>query len=171
MRYGAKFRNCNIYPSYEEILQYKYKCRVQELSVRDTIAKVSLQNLLDHTTKQIVSLQQEVILCVIESANDNKFICEIIFSYGYDGSSSHAVYKKKFDSPGVKSDNSLFATAVIPLRLVASNNLILWNNQAPQSIRFCRPVKLECMKEPKEHVLKEKNEIDQQIEKLSDFEM
>ena len=27
------------------------------------------------------------------------------------------------------------------------------------------------MKETKEHVLKEKNEIDQQIEKLSDFEM
>ena len=51
MRHGAKFRNCNIYPSYEEILQCKYKCRVQELSVSDTIAKVPLQNLLDHTTK------------------------------------------------------------------------------------------------------------------------
>ena len=79
MRNGAKFRNCNIYPSYEEILQCKYKCRVQELSVSDTIAKVPLQNLLDQTTRQIVSLQQEVILCAIKPANDNKFICEIIF--------------------------------------------------------------------------------------------
>ena len=60
---------------------------------------------------------------------------------------------------------------MIPLRLVANNNLILWNNQAPQSIRFCRPLKLEYMKETKEHILKEKNEIDQQIEKLSDFEI
>ena len=31
MRHGAKFRNCNIYPSYKEILQSKYKCRAQEL--------------------------------------------------------------------------------------------------------------------------------------------
>ena len=30
MQHGAKFRNCNISPSYEEILQSKYKCRVQE---------------------------------------------------------------------------------------------------------------------------------------------
>ena len=43
MRHGAKFRNCNIYTSYEEILQCKYKCRVQEPSVSDTIAKVPLQ--------------------------------------------------------------------------------------------------------------------------------
>ena len=93
MQYGAKFRNCNIYPSYEEILQCKYKCRVQELSVSDTIAKVPLQNLLDHTMKRIVSLQQEVILCATESANDNKFICVIIFSYGFDGSSGQAAYK------------------------------------------------------------------------------
>ena len=71
----------------------------------------------------------------------------------------------------VKSDNSLFATTVIPLRLVTNNNPILWNNQAPQSMRFCRPLKLEYTKETKEHVLNEKNEIDQQIEKLRDFEM
>ena len=63
MRHGAKFRNCNIYPSYEEILQCKYKCRVQELIVSDTIAKVPLQNLVDHITKRIVPLQQEVIMC------------------------------------------------------------------------------------------------------------
>ena len=153
-RYGAKFRSCNTYPSYEEMLQCKYKCRVQELSVSDTIAKVPLQNLLDHTTKRIIYLQQ--ILCAIESANDNKFTCEIIFRYRFDGSPGQAAYKQKFNSPGVKSDNSLFATTVIPLRLVANNNLISWNNQAPQSIRFCRPLKLEYMMETKEHVLKEK---------------
>ena len=78
MQHGAKFRNCNIYPSYKEILQCKYKCRVQELSVSDTIAKVPFQNLLDHTTKRIVSLQHEVILCAIESANGNKFNCEMV---------------------------------------------------------------------------------------------
>ena len=71
---------------------------------------------------------------------------------------------------GIKSGNFLFATIVIPFRLVANNNLILWNNQAPQSIRLNRPLKLEYMKETKEHVLKEKIEIEQQIEKLSDFE-
>ena len=55
MRCGSKFRDCNIYPSYEEILQCKYKCRVQELSVSDTIAKVPLQN---HITKRIVYCEE-----------------------------------------------------------------------------------------------------------------
>ena len=71
----------------------------------------------------------------------------------------------------MKSDNSLFTTTVIPLRLVANNKLILWNNQVPQFIRFCRPLKLEYMKDTTEHILKEKNEIDQEIVKLSDFEI
>ena len=51
----------------------------------------------------------------IESFNGNKFICETIFSYGFDGSSGQAAYKQKFDGLGVKSDNFLFATTVIPL--------------------------------------------------------
>ena len=37
--------------------------------------------------------------------------------------------------------------------------------------RFCRPLKLKYTKETKEYVLKETNEIDQQIEKLSDFDL
>ena len=94
-----------------------------------------LQNLLD-TTKRIVSLQQEVILCAIESANDNKFICEIIFSYRFDGSSGQAAYKQKFDSPGVKSDNSLFAATVIPLRLVANSYLTCGTIKHPKLYDF-----------------------------------
>ena len=66
-----------------------------------------LQNLLGQYKKRIVSLQLEVILCAIESAIDDKFICEIIFSNRFDGSSGQAAYKQKFDSPGVKSDNNL----------------------------------------------------------------
>ena len=43
-QHGAKFRNYNINPSYEEILKYKCKCRIQELSVSDTISvKVPLK--------------------------------------------------------------------------------------------------------------------------------
>ena len=52
MQHGAKFKGCSIYPSYKEILQCKYKCSVQELSVIDTLAKVPLQIILDHTTKR-----------------------------------------------------------------------------------------------------------------------
>ena len=43
-QHGSKLRNYNIYPSYEEILKYKCKCRIQELSVSDTISvKVPLK--------------------------------------------------------------------------------------------------------------------------------
>ena len=72
----------------------------------------------------------------------NLFV-KLSLAYGFDGCSDQAAYKQKFDGPGVKSNNSLFATTVIHLRLVANNNLILWNNQAPQSIQFCRLLELE----------------------------
>ena len=83
-----------------------------------------------------MSLQQEVILCAIESANDNKYICEIIFICRYDGSFGQAAYKQKFDSQGLKSDNSLFATTVIPLRLVANSYLTCGTIKHPNLYDF-----------------------------------
>lgn len=63
------------------------------------------------------------------------------------------------------------ATTIIPLRLIEASGNILWNNRTPQSIRFCRPLKLEYTKETKEIILKEKENIEEEINSLSTFEI
>lgn len=63
------------------------------------------------------------------------------------------------------------ATTIIPLRLIEASGNILWNNRTPQSIRFCRPLKLEYTKETKEIILKEKENIEEEINSLSAFEV
>ncbi|CAH0560414.1 unnamed protein product [Brassicogethes aeneus] len=93
----------------------------------------------------------------------------ILFSYGFNGSSGQSPYKQKFDTPGF-SDSSIFATTVIPLRLVF-NDIILWNNRTPQSVRFCRPLKIQFAKETKELVLMEKEDIKDQINQLNILEI
>lgn len=44
---------------------------------------------------------------------------------------------------------------------------ICWNNKTLQSVRFCRPLKMEFAKESKDHILKEKEDLNTQVKKLS----
>ena len=101
----------------------------------------------------------------MESINTNEIIADMIFSYGFDGSSGHSAYKQRFDTAGCHSDSNLFVITVVPLRLNSEDNNILWNNRTPQSVRFSRPLKVEYIKESTEHILKEKQDIDGQINK------
>ncbi|KAF2878861.1 hypothetical protein ILUMI_27311 [Ignelater luminosus] len=93
-------------------------------------------------------------------------VSQLICSYGFVGSSGQALYKQKFPDLQKCSKNfeaTLFATTTIPLRLISLSGNILWNNQAPQSVRFCCPIKLRCAKETNDHVLKEKKSVDEEI--------
>ncbi|KAF2878668.1 hypothetical protein ILUMI_27505 [Ignelater luminosus] len=125
----------------------KLACKPLGLEVDATTAKIPLDSLLEHTAKRIVSLQKEVI---IRHCNEQ------------------SLYKQKFPDSQEFSKNfkaTLFATTTIPLRLISLSGNILWNNQTPQSVRFC-----DYAKETKNHVLKEKKSIDEEISKLKDVE-
>lgn len=165
MRIGSKERNADIYPPYATILKAKMECRISGFTVSETTAKVPLGNLLDHTVRRIVQLQNSVIEQYLN--NKNLTFCEatLVLSYGFDGSSGFSNYNQKFTSnDNERNDSSIFATTVIPLRLIATNtNTILWNNYTPQSIRFCRPLKIEYVKESREHILEEKISLDEEI--------
>jgi len=141
------------------------------ITISDVDVSVPLKNLLEHTTKRIVLLQEEPILVAMDSLNIKVLNAEIIFSYGFDGSSGQSQYKQKFESPGTQSDSTLFATTIIPLRIQTENKIVLWNNRTPQSIRFCRPLHLKYAKETKELVLQEKYNINQEILELQDLEL
>lgn len=66
-------------------------------------------------------------------------------------------------------DSDLLATVLIPLQLITKDNVILWTNRTSQSARFCRPIKLQYMKESVKIIINEKEYIDQQINNLRVF--
>jgi hypothetical protein len=139
------------------------ECRISGFTVSETTAKVPLGNLLDHTVRRIVQLQNSVIEQYLN--NKNLTFCEatLVLSYGFDGSSGFSNYNQKFTSnDNERNDSSIFATTVIPLRLT-NTNTILRNNYTPQSLRFCRPLKIEYVKESREHILEEKISLDEEI--------
>lgn len=49
----------NIFPSYKEIADSKKKCYPDDIIVTETMAKVGLQELLDHSAKRILETKTE----------------------------------------------------------------------------------------------------------------
>lgn len=116
-------------------------------------------------------MQATVILQTLQRTDCMEIDTVLTCTWGFDGSTGHSAYQQKWRSKENMSDESLFATTVIPLRLATSTGLILWNNRAPQSSRFCRPIKLESVKESIDVILRQKQLIEDQIKKLNIFEV
>ncbi|XP_050746028.1 uncharacterized protein LOC127011840 isoform X2 [Drosophila biarmipes] len=94
--------------------------------------------------------------------------CTLIVSYVFDGSTGHRTYKQRFQlNESVGLDHSLFVTTVIPLKLMDQHHRVIWINRTPQSVRFCRPLKIEFVKESTALILKEKKNLDVEIENLN----
>jgi hypothetical protein len=84
------------------------ECRISGFTVSETTAKVPLGNLLDHTVRRIVQLQNSVIEQYLN--NKNLTFCEatLVLSYGFDGSSGFSNYNQKFTSnDNERNDSSI----------------------------------------------------------------
>ncbi|KAF2902343.1 hypothetical protein ILUMI_03844 [Ignelater luminosus] len=86
IRHGAVLRNFDIYPDHKEVWKCKSKYRPSGINVIN-VAVVHLRYLLEHATKRIVLVQEEAIMEHIESLEVKEISEELIFSYGFDGSS------------------------------------------------------------------------------------
>ena len=65
MRHLIVKHNSSIYPNYDKVYKNKFKCRPDEIKANGSSVEVSLQNLVDHTTKRILTYQDEV-LCAMD---------------------------------------------------------------------------------------------------------
>ena len=92
-----------------------------------------------------------------------------------DGSSSLSKYHQSFYNSNRNNlqDSDLLVTATSPLRVYVHSdpNNFLWNNIISQSIRFCRTIMLEHIKENKKVVLKIKEEVEKEIFNLHPFKV
>lgn len=173
----VKQQGADIFPPYEKVLAEKQLCRPPEkhVLITEIEAKVLLQPLLVHTTERTFELQKDVLLQYLSKVDKSCTELEtvFIFSYGFDGSSGHSRFNQGYldTSQTVNDDGSLFATTLVPLRWLTSNNVVLWNNRSSQSASFARPVSLMYMKESAELILKVKNDLENQINELEAHEI
>lgn len=117
-----------------------------------------------------MNLQEKVIHQSMDNTDLNVvFIC----SWGFDGSTGHSAYKQRYQNEQAEAvnDENLFVTTLIPLRLSSCIGIIFWNNRSTQSARFCRPLKLEYVKESSDVIMRQKQLIEDQINQLRIFEI
>lgn len=162
IRCDAIKRNANIYPAYEHIKKAKQECYPENCVYTEQSCHVPLQDILNHTTKRIVS--------IIEILDNNE--CkdfEMLYKWGCDGSSNHSQYKQSFQTTDI-SDTSMFTVSLVPLQLQCMNNnekIVLWSNPRYSSTRFCRPLKFIFMKENNDKTIEMYTEIEDEIARLT----
>jgi len=155
------------FPSYKVVQESKKQCypKPENIQVTSTSAEVSLQALLDHTVERLFLVQKPVIVLLQENELD-KFI--LYSKWGFDGSSGHSSYKQAFCNPEA-SDSAVFITSIVPLRLV-NGDQIIWQNPRPASTRYCRPIKIEFIKESTDTSIAEKEKLQSQINSIVTFD-
>jgi len=85
----------------------------------------------------------------------------LISKWGCDGSSQQSEYKQVFNSE-CDSDSSIYFTSVVPLQLVSGdidgpNKIILRQNPRPSSPRYCRPIKIQFIRDRRHNFPRLKN--------------
>jgi len=160
-RKGAIQRGADLYPPYSRVLEAKRRCYPENMTITETSASVLLQSLLDHTAERICDM-----ICF--NYNEKESDAIFIFKWGCDGSSGRSEYNQKFQAESA-SDSYLFLISAVPLKLQTTNNVLLWKNPKPSSIRYCRPIKFEYQKETAEYTRQEVGNIEKEIKSLKKF--
>lgn len=167
------------YPPYPKVLSAKTRCYPENIYVTDNGASVELQSLLDHTVRRLIS---SIAPKILDSLQDKLLILHS--KWGMDGASNQQVIQNKvikgqptirrqtsskvvntdedasinnkIDEHPNRSDHSVFIISFVPLELRFDNNIV-WVNDRPSSIRFCRPIKFEFITENAINTLNEYN--------------
>jgi hypothetical protein len=172
LRKEAKSRGHALYPPYYQVLAMKESCRPKtELTVTDRSCTVPLKDLLQHTADRIVTLQDEYLNRYFENKQTNEFQFCMQFSWGFDGSSGQSQYKQKLEDSDISGDDhSLFVTTVIPLKLSTEEECI-WLNPTPQSVRYCRPLRIQFAKETSDLIKSTRDEVNEEFSQMGLFEL
>lgn len=166
IRKATKDLGMSIFPSYNKILTAKKQCYPDNVCITETSAEVTLQNLLDHTTKRIFLTKLN-----LEIHNIKEHGLVLHSKWGCDGASGQSEFKQKFSDQNPNfSDANLFMTSVVPLEMTLANgySVKIWTNTRPSSTRFCRALKFQFQKETPQLIRDEKSRVEQEIEELCD---
>ncbi|XP_055697420.1 uncharacterized protein LOC129809645 [Phlebotomus papatasi] len=131
----------SIYPPYKKIQEAKKLCYLPQSSssVSETECLLDLQMLLDHTARRIVE--------VSDISGLGQHDLQLFWKWGCDGATGMSEYKQKFLDP-TSSDSAIFMTSAVPLKMSAcSDGPEIWQNPLPASPKWCRPIRIQYVKE------------------------
>lgn len=160
LRAASKKKGHNIYPQYHNLLEAKKLTYPKNIKAEERICQVPLQDLLNHTATRILQ--------TIKDSVEGKFA--LICKWGFDGSSGQSQYKQSWEEEG-SSDESVFLSSLVPLKLRREDGTEVWVNPRPSSTRFCRPIRLQFIKESSEIIRREEECIKKQIEELQPLQI
>lgn len=160
-----------VVPSKHIVNKEKLKCFPQNFKevfkVNETSALLPLKPALEVTCQRILDkiVADEVKLQLSGTQ------LTMIYSLGFDGAGCQANFNQQFSGEAdeqelFNSDSHLFATTMVPLRLIDSENQIVWKNPAPCSTRFCRTLHLQFKKETEQVIKEEHKRLDREMKDL-----
>lgn len=155
-----------LFPTYDKIIEAKKKCYPFNILATNTSIEVPLQNILNHTASRVLEMQKVVLPTFTNNINETVTNLTMIYKWGSDGSGSQSNYKQVCEG----DDSNILTTSIVPLQLQVNhekNKKILWQNPRTSSTRFCRPVRIQFIKETSEVIKAEFVHIENQIDQLS----
>lgn len=142
----------------------KKRCYPTEITITEISAEIQLQSLIDHTVRRLCQVQEEILMSMDLTTNNN---LNIIIKWGCDGSEQNR-YRQKF-SDEQYSKESLFSISVVPIQIYSGTNdskKVIWQNPAPSSTRHCHPIKFIFAKESIQVITTEVRKVEDQITTL-----
>ena len=131
-------------PFYSILQKYKTMCYSlkDSIQVSEDSAEVELQAVVNYTAARLLNYLEDVLNTLKDNeCNTLNMICK----WGCDGS-QQAQYKQQFESD-TGSDEHIFLSSFVPLRITYGSNNILWQNPTPSSSNYCRPIRIRFVKE------------------------
>lgn len=176
-----------VYPTYAAVVKAKAECYPENIKVSDKGASVHLISVLDHTIKRILmQLNHDE----LENFRNEKLL--FIGKWGMDGATSQQTTRQKWsaeehadvDDSGdeedmsadnentaiTSSDAAMFIISFVPLQL-RCNDLVIWNNETPNSPHFCRPIKFKFIKENDKYIQREYKYYTKLLEKVEVYNL
>ena len=106
---------------------------------------------MDHTFKRLAK--------TIPLHNSKTETLVALCKIGFDGNSGHNQYHVRTSTDTTGDYSSILHTALVPIDLIDSENNIIWENEKPSSVRFCRPVRISWEKENNDSMKTEYNRL------------
>ena len=143
------------------------ECRPDDYYISEVQVSVSLQQLLNITAHRLCN-----VVALDWSTRDLQNL-ELMGTLGFDSSSGHTNPHQRYENIEYESTNaqhSLFVSSIIIIsrRTRVSNNT--WINPTPQSVRFCRPLRIALEKETDEITKREFNRLNRELKTLKSYE-
>lgn len=158
-------RNSKIYPAYEIVSKAMTESLPNVEAKSETEFIVPLQDMLNKSAERLCER------VALEWCEDDLNCLLLTTTLGFDSSSGHGNPHQKYadsSNENVNPQQSLFVTSIIVISLTSSRSGgSSWTNPTPQSIRFCRPLRLAHEKEDDETSTKEYERLSQEKKLLT----